>query len=274
MVKLLLSSIMSSRLIAGNEEVDLDNDSPLIGLADVPLQTLEETLNSPVLALLEIKANDFKVILASAKRKIKKLKKAKQLSPLSEEEAKAINLYTQETNLYRKLNELLRARSRRELKPLFPYLKLLLTALYKLPPIKTTVYRGVPANLAEFYPEGRDFVWWGFTSTSANIKHIQSFLGTTGKRALFAIAVNEALDIQRYSAIGAEEERLVLPGTCFEVKGVLEFEQGDMIMIQIGQDSDEENLIAGFAFQDEPDDGMSLALSSIYIYLNTFVRVI
>ena len=254
--------------------MDLDNDCPLIGLADVPLQTLEETLNSPVLALLEIKANDFKVILASAKRKIKKLKKAKQLSPLSEEEAKAINLYTQETNLYRKLNELLRTRSRRELKPLFPYLKLLLTALYKLPPIKTTVYRGVPANLAEFYPEDRDFVWWGFTSTSANIKHIQSFLGTTGKRALFAIAVNEALDIQRYSAIGAEEERLVLPGTCFEVKGVLEFEQGDMIMIQIGQDSDEENLIAGFAFQDEPDDGMSLALSSIYIYLNTFVRVI
>jgi hypothetical protein len=49
------------------------------------------------------------------------------------------------------------------MKLLFPYIKILLTALHKLKPIADTVYRGVKSNLAHKYPDDESIVWWGFT---------------------------------------------------------------------------------------------------------------
>ena len=50
--------------------------------------------------------------------------------------------------MFRNMNAALRAHDYEELQPYLPYMKLLLTALYKLPLVEAQVYRGVKADLA------------------------------------------------------------------------------------------------------------------------------
>ena len=89
---------------------------------------------------------------------------------LSQDEIAAIHLYTQETPLYRVLNDRLRSEKRELLVPFFPYLKLLLRAMYKLPVIKCPVYRGVTKDLSKNFVSGESYIWWGLTSTAAKIE--------------------------------------------------------------------------------------------------------
>jgi hypothetical protein len=86
---------------------------------------------------------------------------------LTSDESAAIQLYTMEwrpseQSFYAKLNTALRGENRDGLIPYFSYLKLVLTALWKLKPIRKTVWRGVKADLSTHYPLGKDVVWWGF----------------------------------------------------------------------------------------------------------------
>ena len=90
---------------------------------------------------------------------------------LSQDEIAAIHLYTQETPLYRVLNDRLRSEKRELLVPFFPYLKLLLRAMYKLPVIKCSVYRGVTKDLSKNFVSGESYIWWwGLTSTATDIE--------------------------------------------------------------------------------------------------------
>ena len=145
--------------------------------------------------------------------------------------AAAINIYTQDSPLYKMLNKLLRDRNGPELIPLFPYLRLLLSALHKMPLTPMDVYRGVKGHKAEImaqYTEGRPFVWWSLTSTTSSVKALQSeqFLGTSGDRTKFVINARSIVNISRFSAHPKEDERLILPGTEFIVKGVLDLGNG------------------------------------------------
>jgi hypothetical protein len=86
---------------------------------------------------------------------------------LSQDESAAICLYTMDSksndqSLSASLNRALRSKDRSELIPYFFYLKLFLTALCKLKSEKTTIWRGVKADLSELYPVGKTVVWWGF----------------------------------------------------------------------------------------------------------------
>jgi hypothetical protein len=88
---------------------------------------------------------------------------------LTQEESASIHLYTLEWKpgnhpLYLNLNAVLRAQNRDILVPYFGYLKLILSALWKLQSVKRTVWRGVKADLSSQYPVGKTFVWWGFRS--------------------------------------------------------------------------------------------------------------
>jgi len=172
---------------------------------------------------------------------------------LSADEIAAINIYTQETPFYKKLNELLRTRNRDLLKPFFPYLKILLTGMFKLTPLSTTVFRGVKADLCAHYQKGKEVLWWNFSSTTASINVLQSdlFLGSVGARTLFSVKVDHAVDIRKYSAISTEDERLVLPGHTFKVKGTVDL-GGGLTMIQIEQ-TDDPILISGFSFKPETE---------------------
>jgi len=62
-------------------------------------------------------------------------------------------------NLYAKLNRELRGINRQELKPWFRYLKLFLTALFKLPAVEGVVWRGVRGDLSSQYLTTNEQAW-------------------------------------------------------------------------------------------------------------------
>ena len=97
---------MAGRLLDVQDEKDLENDCPLLGLDSVPLQPVADTLaSSQVLILLDMKAAEVEAMLGAARRKLKRLNKHGLLAPLNGEEAMAIHIYTQESNIYRILNQ-------------------------------------------------------------------------------------------------------------------------------------------------------------------------
>ena len=139
---------------------------------------------------------------------------------MTDDEAAAIMLYTQQCCLYPLLNTTLRDHTHHDnLKAFRPYLKLLLTALNKLPLERAKVYRGMNANLHETYSQlqGQMFRWWAFSSTTPKQMKAESFMGSTGDRTLFAIDAI-GVDISAFSAFPSEKEVLILPGTCLVVE--------------------------------------------------------
>ena len=112
---------------------------PIWGYDATPLMSLEEAVRSLIPILSAIQSYVY-----SAKQNC--INPADDLTP---DQSAAIMLYTMsweplEGCLYHVLNTTLRSRDRQKLKPWFPYLKLFLTALARLPLISNrTIYRGV-----------------------------------------------------------------------------------------------------------------------------------
>lgn len=140
----------------------------------------------------------------------------------------------QEECLYYVLNQTLRNENRQKLRPWFLFLRLILTALAELPSITSNVYRGVKRDMRKEYPEGKTFVWWGFSSCTSKLNVLQNeqFLGKTGPRTFFTIECDSGKDIRKYSSIQNEHEILLLAARQFRVEGCLS--QGkDFYMIQL-----------------------------------------
>jgi hypothetical protein len=143
-----------------------------------------------------------------------------------------LTLYTLESELYARLNALLRQRNRDRLKPFFPYLKLLIDARCKLPRYAGVVWRGVKGvNLLDKYPKGKEFFWWAFSSATKELSSLQNpmFLGTSGMRTVFNIQVKRGIDIARYSIFQGDEseaEVLLFPGTKLRVVDSMDMGSG------------------------------------------------
>jgi hypothetical protein len=151
---------------------------------------------------------------------------------LSPDESASIMLYTLEWKPYEKsfyvlLNEALRAANREELNPWFPYLRLVITALQKLPSTGPTIYRGVKLDLTDQYRQGDTIVWWGFSSCSLSIETLNNerFLGESGARTLFNIECESGKNIRSHSYY-AEDEILLFPARQFEVIECLDQDNG------------------------------------------------
>lgn len=213
---------------------DLDGERhqmllPIEGYEKMPIVCLEDAVNPLVDLLPDI----------HRKAWIAKCNCQNPADHLSTDESAAIYLYSMEWEphnecLYFLLNATLRNKSRDKLKPWFSYLKLLLTALARLPSIHTTVYRGIKRNLIEDYPRGKQFVWWGFSSCTSSIDVLQSelFLGNTHNRTMFTIECFNGKDIQRHSYYETEHEILILAATQFQV--VASLNQGkDLNIVQL-----------------------------------------
>lgn len=89
------------------------------------------------------------------------------LENMNLDEYAAIYLYTtakmpNNRPLYTCLNEALRENDKNIIKIYFYFLKLLITALLKLVPVKQVVLRCIQADLSKRYPVGKTFVWSGF----------------------------------------------------------------------------------------------------------------
>ena len=154
---------------------------------------------------------------------------------LSAEESASIILYSmewtpQEKSLYYVLNATLRSQNRRELVPWFPFLRLLITGLAKLPSLPSqTIYRGIKMDLSNNFPKGKTFVWWAFSSCTSSVEVLEKFIGYTGSRTIFNIQSDTAKDISRHSLYKTEHEILLYPARQFQV--VSSFNSGNHLHI-------------------------------------------
>ncbi|CAF2642264.1 unnamed protein product [Rotaria sp. Silwood2] len=153
---------------------------------------------------------------------------------LKQDESASIYLYTMqfdiEPSLYKILNSALRNKNRQQLKPWFPFLKLFLSALYKIPSCAKTVWRGIcNVDMSSMYPTGHKFVWWGVSSCTSNLEVLNSdqFLGNHGMRTLFSIECRNGKPIGSHSYFeNKEHEVILMPGSYFEVMSQLNLEDG------------------------------------------------
>ncbi|CAF1589101.1 unnamed protein product [Adineta steineri] len=132
--------------------------APIGGYQDKPIVSLEESVE-----LVSDLFDDIQGNVWVAKENCKN-----PADGLNQNESAAIHLYTMQfdpdPSLYHVLNEKLRSENRQSLKPWFSYLKLFLTALYKLPSRSQTVWRGVRnVDLSAKYPTGSKFAFTVFT---------------------------------------------------------------------------------------------------------------
>ncbi|CAF4303697.1 unnamed protein product, partial [Rotaria sp. Silwood2] len=204
---------INTRLLDASEE-HLNTLIPLLGYATKRLVSLKEA----VLELREL-VNEVDARVWTATNRCRN-----PADKLTQDESAAIVLYTidwdpDHPSLYSILNRTLRLEDRRKLVPWFSYLKLFLTALFKLPSIRCTVWRGVLGDLRSQYKQGDNVTWWAFSSCTITINVLESsqYLGTSGPRTLFAIDCLNGKDIKRHSYYAQEEEILLLPCTHFEV---------------------------------------------------------
>jgi Ran GTPase-activating protein (RanGAP) involved in mRNA processing and transport len=196
---------------------------PIEGYERKPLVSLEEAVEPLSRILSDIKRKAY-----VAKQSFKQLNDG-----LTPNESAAIKLYTMgwlphEQCLYFSLNKCLRDKERENLKPWFLFLKLFLTALEKLPSSTCVAFRGVKMNLADKYPPGSTFIWWGFSSCTMNVNTLQmeKFLGKTGDRTLFVIECYSGKNICQHSYYEHENEILLPPARQLLVVGCLDLGNG------------------------------------------------
>ncbi|CAF0967713.1 unnamed protein product [Didymodactylos carnosus] len=173
--------------------------TPIQGYQNLPLVTLEKSIE-PLTDLIE----DIEAMAYNA------VQQTQELSAIPDgftvNESASLRLYSMEWkpgSLYTILNRILRSEDRELQEPFFYYLKLFLTALWKLPPTgRIHVQRGIKLDLSEEYPEGKTFTWWGCSSTTQSIKMLESekFLGKGGIRTLFNIDCSSGKIIKYHSA--------------------------------------------------------------------------
>ncbi|CAF4198688.1 unnamed protein product, partial [Adineta steineri] len=134
---------------------------PIAGYEKMPLVSLEEAVE-PLLSLVPGVQRTVSIVKQYCEN---------PLDELSPDESASIMLYTiegtpRDDSFYSILNSTLRTEDRTKLRPWFLYLKLVLTALSKLPSIapNTTVCRGVKLDMSDQYPPDETVVWWGLSS--------------------------------------------------------------------------------------------------------------
>ncbi|CAF1425090.1 unnamed protein product [Rotaria sordida] len=176
---------------------------------------------------------------------------------LSKDEAAALYLYTMEmsdeTAVYRLLNQTLRAEDRSTVRPWFSYLKLLDSAAAKLPKFKGTVWRGVNKDVSHTFKKGQKLTWWSVSSCSTSVDVISSFLGNAPQSTLFNIDCINGKSIAAYTCYPAEDEVILMPGTTFEVVANPLHHHGGLHIIHLKEISDDD---------DDDDEQESTGLST------------
>ena len=142
------------------------------------------------------------------------------------DEVAALNMLSIQPQLYKALQAALRDRNRDKLTPFIPVFKLMLSGVYKLPLVKSNVYRGVRVyDACKTIREGKSFVWWGFSFALTQESDLQrdEFLGSTYDCSMIKIRALSAVDIKAFSMFKEDVDYvLLLPGTQVDVDKVIE----------------------------------------------------
>lgn len=213
---------VNNRLLDANLE-RLNSLVPLRGYASKPLVPLKEAVQGFHKQLDDVHSR----VWAATNRS------EHPADGLTPDESAAIILYTIEwdldhSSLYSVLNHTLRLEDRRTLIPWFSFLKLLFTALFKLPSVHGIVWRGVRGDLSSTYKIGNTLTWWAFSSCTASIGALtnEQYLGLSGPCTLFAIQCLNGKAIRKHSYFENEDEILLLPCTHLKVIDCLRREDG------------------------------------------------
>ena len=215
---------LSARRFADLGTVSKKMITPIEGYKNMPVVPLEEAVKSLVEVVPQIERNAY-----FAKESCQQPEDG-----LTSDESAAIMMYTSESDphedsLYVILNNTLRSEQRQKLlKPWLLYLRLVLTALTRLPSRHCFVNRGVREDLRNQYPIGKSIVWWGFSSctTSIGVLEDELFFGKSGTRTLFQVECNTGKNVKNHSALQHEDEILLLPARQFMVMGYLDSGNG------------------------------------------------
>ncbi len=165
---------------------------------------------------------------------------------LTHDESAAVYLYTMEggdNSFYQVLNQALRSEDRPALKPWFRYLKLLDTAIAKLPTVRKNIWRGVIGDIGKNLKKNEKLTWWTVTSCSLSIDVIKEFLASQTKSTLFLIEAVNGKYIADYTNYPNEDEVLLAPGTELRVvANVLDHPGGLNIvhLAEITEDNDKQ----------------------------------
>ena len=206
-----------NRFFSSLSELQEANRNPIIECMKTPLLSLEEAVSS-----VEEFVPDVNSYVATAKEL------CRENSTLKINESAAIYLYTAMGEFYRKLNDALRSQNPFALKLWFPFLKLFLTALNKLPSGSTTVWRGVGDTIGNEFKDGAVHTWSSVNSCSSHVNVAGLFAGQKG--TLFCIHTIRGKNINKYSANQNEEEVILLPETRLRVKSSLHEPDGRLIV--------------------------------------------
>jgi hypothetical protein len=210
--------------------------TPIEGYEKKPLVPLEEAVKR-----IKEQVTDIDRMVWLAKRDL-----SLPADGLTSEESAAIRLYTMEwpkhhESIYIQLNRALRSEERDRLRPWFSYLKLILTALYKLPSIKGIVWRGICGDVSEDYK--KDYIWWGFSSCTTRMEIMQQFTGSSDVSTIFMIECVHGKSISNYSQLKKENEILLMPGTFLRVVDKCKLTKG-LHMIHLQETNPPHQLIA------------------------------
>jgi hypothetical protein len=184
--------------------------TPIEGYEKKPLVSLKEAVAS-----IDTPIHNINGMVWTAERNCDK-----PSDNLSSDESASIHLYTMEwpedqDSFYTLLNRKLRSEKRNELRSWYLYLKLFFTALYKLPSLKSIVWRGIRGDATHLYR--KDFIWWGVSSCTDSLEVVEKFVGRSGVRTLFMIDCLNGKAIKPHSFYKDENEILLMPGTYLRV---------------------------------------------------------
>lgn len=145
-------------------------------------------------------------------------------SNMSQSEAAAIMLLTttwpeKETCFATILNKTLATEDPQHILPWLPYIKLVFTALAKVPTIKKIVYRGLNSNVSAKFPKDSSTHSWEFSLCTPSIKALEDeeTFGKSGPRTLFTIECQTGKDISPYAFETDKQAILLLPGRRLKV---------------------------------------------------------
>ena len=180
------SAAAAARAVCGRERRPLKMLSPITGLAKLPKVPLMDAVAA--MGLDEMVHYAFVATERGAE-----VAEAGDPHGLDGDEAGSLVLYTMESPLYARLNQLLRDQRRQALQPFLPYLKLMHDARGKLPKFAGTVWRGVKGlDLRAQYPKDKEVYWWAFSSATKSLEALTrgGFLGYEGPGTPKRIATN------------------------------------------------------------------------------------
>jgi hypothetical protein len=208
------SSIKNEKFITDFTDEPEKMSTLIHRLMDQPLLSLTESLKEVTVIIPNL---DKHIEYAVARSK-------NPADGLTSNESAAIYIYTMnwkpsESTLCRLLNKDLRSESHNALKKWYPYLKLLLHALNKLPSYEGTVYRGLTINITDQFVVGQTGTWWSVSASTSMMSMLESseYLSKSGSRTLFSIECKNGKCIRKHSYFEIEDAILLLPGFNFEV---------------------------------------------------------